>query len=62
MARKHEEYDWLDDPFNDKKNERLRMGGGSKAAVGIGCAVAFVLLIVLLVGGLSAIANLAGEL
>ena len=46
---KCEEYDWLDDPFDEKKaaaeRERARMGGGSKAAIGCGCAlVVFVVL------------------
>lgn len=40
MARK-DDYDWLDDPFDDKKATRQTgMGGGAKAALGCGCLVA----------------------
>ncbi len=49
---KNEEYNWLDDPFDEKKaaadRERARMGGGSKAVVAIGCLVAIVLVIALI--------------
>lgn len=60
MSRK-EEFDWLDDPFNDKKSAQ-KMGGGSKAAVGIGCVAAVIIVIVLLVvliGGALDVASVA---
>ena len=51
MAKKRQEYDWLDDPFDEKKaardRERAAMSGGSKAALGCGCLVAAVVLIAL---------------
>ena len=41
FGRKEEEYDWLNDPFDEKKSarerERAEMSGGSKAALGCGC-------------------------
>ncbi len=41
MAKKREEYDWLNDPFDEKKAakeaEQARMSTGSKAALGCGC-------------------------
>lgn len=40
MARKQEEYDWLNDPFDEKKNaEELERARGSKGA---GCALVVV--------------------
>lgn len=46
-----EEYDWLDDPFDERKavaeRDRARMGGGSRAAVALGCLVALVLVVLL---------------
>ncbi|WP_080797324.1 hypothetical protein [Arabiibacter massiliensis] len=50
MARRNDEFDWLDDPFDEKKAARQPegMSGRAKAAVGCGCLVAvvgFVLLI-----------------
>ena len=55
MAR-NDDYDWLNDPFHEKKaaaeRERAHMGGGSKAAVAVGCFVVIVLVIVMFaVGG-----------
>lgn len=50
MARKHEEYDWLNDPFDEKKSsEELERARGSKGA---GCALAVVVAacIILVVG------------
>ncbi len=53
---KNDEYDWLDDPFDEKKaaaeRERAHMGGGSKVAVAVGCLAVIVLVVVLFaVGG-----------
>ena len=37
----NEEYDWLSDPFDEKKiaeeRERMAMSGTSKGLVGVGC-------------------------
>ena len=60
MARK--DYDWLDDPFNDKKNRPKGMSGGSKAAIGIGCVVVFIGLIVLAVLVIAGAGSLADSL
>lgn len=49
MARK-DDYDWLDDPFNDKKASRQNgMSGGMKTALGCGCLLVIVGLVVLAV-------------
>ena len=60
MAREpREDYDWIDDPFNEKKiaeeQERLGMTGTSKTLVGVGCLLAafgFAALVGLLLIGL----------
>lgn len=57
MARKNEEYDWLNDPFDEKKiaqdQQQAHMSNGSKVAVGCGCLVALVAILgILLVGGI----------
>lgn len=59
MTRKgKEEFDWLDDPFNDKKaaQQEAGMGGGAKAALGCGCLFAVVAVVVLFIfAGVSAL-------
>lgn len=66
MSKKDETYDWLNDPFDEKKaaaeREQARMGSGAKLGVGcvaviavlfvIGCIGVFSLAIVGLGGGL----------
>lgn len=51
MARK-DDFDWLDDPFDEKKaardEARGAASGGSKLALGCGCLVAVAGLVVLL--------------
>ena len=46
FGRKQEEYDWLNDPFDEKKaareREQARMSGGSKVALGCGCLLAVI--------------------
>lgn len=48
-----EDYDWINDPFDEKKiaeeRERMGMGGTSKTFVGIGCLL-FVLGFIVLIG------------
>lgn len=61
---KKDEYDWLDDPFNDKKasSGREGMGSGTKLALGCGCLVVVVALVVLaLFVGLNALDILGGR-
>ncbi|WP_304427156.1 hypothetical protein [uncultured Adlercreutzia sp.] len=53
MAKADKEtYDWLNDPFDEKKiaeeQERLGMSGASKAAAGIGCLLFVIGLIAML--------------
>lgn len=50
MSRNKQEYDWIDDPFDDKKQTPLRRGmtTGSKVAVTIGLIVAVIAIIVLI--------------
>lgn len=60
MAKHDKEtYDWIDDPFNEKKaaeeRERAGMTGTSKTLVGVGCllfVVGFAVLIGLLLFGI----------
>lgn len=50
MARK-DDFDWLDDPFDEKKAAKDELkaaaSGGSKLALGCGCLVAVVGIVVL---------------
>lgn len=57
MGRK-DDFDWLDDPFDEKKASQQHggMGGGSKLALGCGCLVAVAGIVVLL---LFALVNMA---
>lgn len=52
MGRK-EEFDWLDDPFNEKKAKEdqanASMAGGTKVALGCGCLLVVIVIIVLVV-------------
>ena len=62
MAQNKDEYDWIDDAFDDKKNAELEergMGGGSKAALGIGCVVAVVLAAIALFAGVGFLSSLS---
>ena len=51
MARK-DDFDWLDDPFDEKKAAKDEMraatSGGTKLALGCGCLIAVVGIVVLL--------------
>lgn len=53
FGRKQEEYDWLNDPFDEKKaareREQARMSGGSKVALGCGCLLAVIALVAIIV-------------
>ena len=54
MSKNHkEEYDWINDPFDEKKiaqeQQQARMSSGSKVGIGCGCVVAVILIIVLCV-------------
>ncbi|MEE0844834.1 MAG: hypothetical protein U0L71_01410 [Eggerthellaceae bacterium] len=55
MSRKQEEYNWLDDPFDEKKaakeQQEAGMSGRSKALVGIGCLVVVLILVLMAVVG-----------
>lgn len=67
MSKNHKkDYDWLNDPFDEKKIEQERqsahMSTGSKAGIGCGCLVAFALMIVVLLATLSSVAGLYGSL
>lgn len=52
FGKHNEEYDWLNDPFDEKKlakeREEARMSTGSKLGIGCGCVVALIGAIVLL--------------
>lgn len=51
MARK-DDFDWLDDPFNDKKaaeeRQKTSMSAGAKAGIGCGCLVVVVGIVLLI--------------
>lgn len=52
-----EEYDWLNDPFDEKKaqadREHAQFSSGTKVALGCGCgAIVLVIIAMLVVGGL----------
>ncbi|MCH4184328.1 MAG: hypothetical protein LKF61_02475 [Eggerthellaceae bacterium] len=50
MARKQDQYDWLDDPFDDKKKTLSKgMSTSSKVAVVIGCIVVIFIIFLLAV-------------
>lgn len=54
--KKHdEEYDWLNDPFDEKKmaeeQRQARMSSGTKVALGCGCLVVIVGIVLLLIFG-----------
>lgn len=53
MAKDKEDYDWINDPFDEKKiaeeRERQGMSGTSKTLVGAGCLL-FVLGLIVLIG------------
>ena len=64
FGRKEEEYDWLNDPFDEKKSareqERARMSCGSKVALGCGCLlVVAVIVVMLLVAGVQFVSILS---
>lgn len=62
MSR-NEDYNWLDDPFDEKKAQReleqTHMSGKSKAFIGIGCLAIVVIIIAMAVLGISALASLS---
>lgn len=60
MARKGDEYNWLDDPFSDRKT-KLEQGGPSKGLLGVGCLVAFGLMVAFAVISLSGLLDLASS-
>ncbi len=68
MARNHnkEEYDWLNDPFDEKKiaqeQQQARMSSGSKVGIGCGCAVAVVLALGVLIYFFFGLAGLSSGL
>lgn len=57
---KKEEFDWLDDPFNDKKaaQQPEGMGGTAKLAVGCGCLIGVVGVVVLIIFALVNMADI----
>ncbi|MDO4291183.1 MAG: hypothetical protein Q4C41_08160 [Eggerthellaceae bacterium] len=62
MRPKREEYDWINDPFDEKKcAEELERARGGKAA-GCGLAVVVVAALALIVGAVVAIGALGAAL
>lgn len=60
---RNEEYDWINDPFDEKKlaqeREQARMSSGSKVCIGCGCAVAVILAIGVIIYFLASLAGLS---
>ncbi|WP_139652966.1 hypothetical protein [Raoultibacter phocaeensis] len=59
MARKHEQdYDWLDDPFDEKKNQKPRSGCTGPALVALVLVVVLIgVLGFFLIGSLGALTD-----
>lgn len=60
------EYDWLDDPFDEKKaaeDERdfAKMSTGSKVALGVGCLAILIIIVAIAVVGCSSMAVILGS-
>lgn len=60
---KNDEFDWLDDPFDEKKaaqeQARSATSGGTKIALGCGCLLAVAGVVALLFAGIGMIDALA---
>ena len=60
-----EEFDWLNDPFDEKKaareQARAATSGGTKIALGCGCLVAVVGVVIIAVLMLAGIADIAAS-
>ena len=60
---RNEEYDWINDPFDEKKlaqeREQARMSSGSKVGIGCGCTVAVILAIGVIIYFLASLAGLS---
>lgn len=63
MMARNDDYNWLDDPFDEKKarQDSLAQAGPSKGLLGLGCVVALGLMIALGVFVCIGVANLAGS-
>lgn len=64
MSKNHkEEYDWINDPFDEKKiaqeQQQARMSSGSKVGIGCGCVVAVILIIILCIFAAATFAGLS---
>lgn len=64
MSRKKQQYDWIDDPFNDKKQAQFSSGmtTGSKIAVTIALIIAIIAIFVLIGYSLFGIADVMNTL
>lgn len=64
MSKNHKkEYDWINDPFDEKKiaqeQQQARMSSGSKVGIGCGCVVAVILIIMLCIFAVATFAGLS---
>lgn len=64
MSKNHkEEYDWINDPFDEKKiaqeQQQARMSSGSKFGIGCGCVIAVILIIAVCMFAVSFFAGLS---
>ena len=55
FGKRKDEYDWLNDPFDEKKaareREEARMSSGAKVGLGCGCLVIVIAIVILLLWG-----------
>lgn len=59
---RNEEENWLEDAFNEKKDQELndaRMGGSSKLLIGCGCLGAVILTVIFIVSSLGLLSALS---
>lgn len=60
-GRKEQDYDWLDDPFNDAKNQKPRGGCTGPAVVALAIAVVLVCALgFFVVGSIGTLADVYG--
>ena len=66
MAKIDKDYDWLEDPFNEKPDEdegasKSGMSTGSKVAVSIGCLAVLVIFVLVLFLSCTTLSSLVVE-
>lgn len=60
--QKTDGFDWLDDPFKPDSAPKPSLSSGAKRALGIGCALVVLLIIIALVLSVGVLAQLSASL